>query len=455
MNLEDKIDQLFAIINGLNAKINSLEKKVTELEQENQALKDKYHKKNSTNSSVPPSKDENRIKPNQTLRKKTGKKSGGQKGHSGTYLRMHDTPDLIIEHKSKYCSCCGDILSAPHVIIARRQVVELPLIQATIKEHRQYAVQCACGQVNKAVFPKDASSPISYGNSIESMIGYLSVRQYMSMERISEHFAQVYNISLSQGTIANKLKSFAKKCLPIYEMIRSRIASAVVVGSDETGCVINGQNHWMWTWQNERMTFIAPSHTRGYQAIVDNFPNGFSNGILVSDCWAAQLKTPALKHQICLAHLLRELQYFIELGHERWSAKFQKLVDRALKLNRTILENPTISFAIQIQEIKETSFSLINQEIKAPKKLLALKKRLLKHSDSIWSFLDNSFVPPDNNSSERAIRNVKVKQKISGQFRSFNGARQFAIIRSVLDTINKNNGKIFNTLSDIAILEPE
>ena len=455
MSLENKIDQLFAKIDSLNEKVKTLENKVSDLEDENQVLKDKLHKKNSDNSSVPPSKDENRIKPNQSLRKKTGRKSGGQKGHSGTHLKMHDNPEIIIDHKSKYCTCCGDILSDHHELVAKRQVVELPPIQAIIKEHRQYQIQCVCGHINKAAFPKEASSPISYGNSIETMIGYLSVRQYMSMERISEHFAQVYNITLSQGTIANKLKSFTNKCLPIYEMIRSRIESSQVIGSDETGCVVNGQKHWMWTWQNERMTFIAPSYTRGYQAIIDNFPKGFVNGVLVSDCWAAQLKTPAVKHQICLAHLLRELKYFIELGHEKWSTEFKKLIHKALKLKRLILENTNTSFSNQIQEIKNAYSKLINQTIKAPKKLQALKNRLNKRSDSIWSFLENPSVPPDNNGSERAIRNVKVKQKVSGQFRSPKGARQFAIIRSVLDTVNKNDGRIFNTLSDIAILVPE
>jgi transposase len=462
VSLENKIDQLFKEISGLKESVNTLtrqnvilSKKVSELEGKNQTLTDKLHKKNSRNSSVPPSKDENRVKPNQSLRNKTGKKSGGQKGHSGKHLKLQDNPDEIIDHKSKYCTCCGDKLSDHQELVSKRQVVDLPPIQAIIIEHRQYKIECRCGHINKSAFPKAASSPISYGNTIETMIGYLSVRQYMSMERISEFFSQVYNTNLSQGTIANKINSFSSKCIPIYDLIRSRIETSLLVGSDETGCVVNGEKHWMWTWQNEKMTFIAPSKTRGYQAIIDNFPKGFVNGILVSDCWAAQLKTPAVKHQICLAHLLREIKYFVELGHEKWSAKFEKLIYKALKLRKSILENPNISFVNQKQEIKKTCSKLINQEIKAPKKLLALKKRLKKLSDSIWTFLENSFVPPDNNGSERAIRNIKVKQKISGQFRSSTGAQHFAIIRSVLDTINKNGGRIFNSFADIASLVPE
>lgn len=455
MNSEDKIDRLFTEVNSLKRTVKNLNIRVSELESENQALKDKLHKKNSSNSSLPPSKDENRVKPNQSLRKKTNRKSGGQIGHSGNHLKIYDNPDILIDHKSKYCACCGDLLIKHQELVAKRQLIDLPPRQAIITEHRQYKTQCICGHINKPAFPLEASSPISYGNSIEAMIGYLSVRQYMSMERISEHFSQVYNIDLSQGTVANKLKSFADKCHPIYDMIRSRIEYCSIIGSDETGCVVNGDKHWMWTWQNEQLTFIAPSNTRGYKAIIDNFPNGFVNGVLVSDCWAAQLKTPANNHQICLAHLLRELKYFIELGQEKWSAKFQKLIYKALKLKESIIENPNVSYANQIQEIKNTCAKLISQNIKAPKKLLTLKKRLKKLSDSIWIFLKNPLVPPDNNGSERAIRNVKVKQKVSGQFKSTQGAIQFAIIRSVLDTIIKNDAKCFNSLSDIANLVPE
>ncbi len=455
MNLEDKIIELFSIIDGLNKKVASLEKVVNTLKDENQYLKTKLHKKDSKNSSIAPSKDENRIKPNQTLRKKTGKKNGGQKGHPGSYLKMVSTPDAIVDHKSDYCCCCGKKLGNVYELVSTRQVIDLPPILATVKEHRQYKVQCNCGQMNKPEFPKEASSPVSYGTRVEAMIGYMSTRQYMSISRISEFFDQVFGMNISEGTVVNKLKSLATKCIPIYETIRERVSTSQVIGSDETGCVVNGKKHWMWTWQNENLTFITANTSRGYQAIQDNFPDGFVDAVLVSDCWAAQLKTPARKHQICLAHLLRDLQYFIELGKEKWSKKVQELIFRSLKLKEKILENLDKSYQKEIEEIIAVFTVLIHKNIEAPKKLLAFQKRLKKNSDAIWTFLYNPIVPPDNNGSERAIRNVKVKQKISGQFVTIHGAIQFAIIRSIIDTAIKNDAKVFHVLDNIAILVPE
>jgi transposase len=164
---------------------------------------------------------------------------------------------------------------------------------------------------------------------------------------------------------------------------------------------------------------IAASTCRCYQGILDNFPNGFPNTILVSDCWAAQLKTPILSKQICLSHIQRDLKYFIQSCKNRWSKRFLKLIYEALELKKHIIQNPS-----------------------------------MKHSYYLWTFLDHLDVPPDYNGAERAIRHVKVKQKVSGQFRSEKGAQQFAIIRSVYDEIRKNNGKAFDALSLVANFVP-
>jgi len=211
----------------------------------------------------------------------------------------------------------------------------------------------------------------------------------------------------------------------------------------------------MWTWQNTSLTYIAPSNNRGYKSILDNFPNGFPSAVLVSDCWAAQLKTKTLLKQICLAHIQRDLKFFIQSCKNRWSADFLQLIYKALKLKKLILHDVSIKYKDEIKKIKNDSEALLNQVAKGPKKLQALKNRLSKNAHSLWTFLDHINVPPDNNGAERAIRNVKVKQKVSGQFRSEKGAQQFAIIRSVYDTNRKNNGKAFNALAMIANYVPE
>jgi len=455
VNLEDKIDLLICEIVTLKAKVSSLEKENAQLKNKAISLECNLYRKNSSNSSTPPSKDENRIKPNQSLREKTGKKTGGQKGHKGTTLKMRNHVDEYLEHKHKYCTCCAQRLDDNQEVIGRRQVVDIPQITTIVTEHIIYGTQCNCGHQNTAKFPIEASCPISYGNNIETLIGYLSVRQYMSMERISEYLEQVCNLKLSQGTISNKLKSLANKCLPIYQEIKHRISTSKVVGADETGCVVNGEKHWVWTWQNKKLTYIAVSDTRGYRAITDNFSAGLPNSIIISDCWAAQLKTPCRLHQICLAHLQRELKYFIQSCKSKWCELFLKLIYQALTLKRIIIENPYKKYLSQIEQIKQSCLKMLAKKINAPKKLNALKNRLERLKESLWTFLDHYDVPPDNNASERAIRNVKVKQKVSGQFRSIHGANQFAVIRSVFDTINKNGGKVFLALQDIVNSQPE
>ena len=462
MNLEYKIDQLFGKIDILSKELSDvkqenldLKKEVVQLKEKVIILEGKLQRKNSTNSSIPPSKDENRVKPNQSLREKTGKKTGGQKGGKGTTLKMYNNVDHIIDHKLDFCTSCGEELVGTHEFIGKRQVVDIPPITPIVTEHRIYSTICQCGKEHTPNYPKEASAPISYGNSVEAAIGYLSVGQYMSMQRIAEFFDQVFNINLSQGTISNKLESLTKRCLPFYNLIREKLEQSKVAGADETGCVVNGKKWWMWTWQNTRLTYIAASDNRGYKSIADHFPNGLPNTILVSDCWAAQLKTPSFLKQICLAHIQRELKYFIQSNKNAWSKKFLKLIYTGLALKKEIQQHGSTKYLDQVQKIKNVSAKLLAQNIKGPSKLKTLKSRLIKHSQSIWGFLDYMDVPPDNNGSERAIRNVKVKQKVSGQFRSQKGAHQFATIRSVYDTIRKNNGKAFDALSLVANFVPE
>jgi len=455
VSLEDKIDELFGKINILNKRVLELENENFQLKEKVIILESKLQKKNSTNSSIPPSKDENRVKPNQSLRTKTGKKTGGQKGSKGTTLKMHVNVDTIVDHKMDFCTSCGEKLLGAQEFTGKRQVVDIPPIQAIITEHRIYKTTCQCGKDHTSSYPKDVSGPISYGNNIEATIGYLSVGQYMPMQRIAEFFEQVLNIKISQGTISNKLASLAKKCIPFYEEVKSRVETSKVVGADETGCVVNGKKWWMWTWQNTKLTYISASNSRGYQAILDNFPNGLPETILVSDCWAAQLKTPTRLNQLCLAHIQRELKYFIQSCSNWWSKRFLKLIYKALELKKDIMKGASINKQERIKKIQTDSTKLLCQIAKGPKKLQTLKNRLSKHAKSLWVFLDHIDVPPDNNGAERAIRNVKVKQKVSGQFRSEKGAYQFAVIRSVYDTIRKNNGKAFNALALVANFVPE
>lgn len=457
MGLQKKLDKLFHRLDKLEETVKVLKQDKANLSKENTHLRHEIKKlkaqlqpkKDSSNSSVPPSKDENRVKKNKSLRKSSGKKSGGQAGHKGTTLEITETPDIIYKNIPDKCHCCGLHLKSKADFIGKRQVIDVKFEPPQVTEYQIYGVKCSCGNISKSDFPKDVRSPISYGNNIEVLINYLSVRQYLSLERIEEFLHQVMGVKMSQGTIVNKLKSFKNKSLKAYEKIRKQVSNSAVVGADETGCVINGDKHWVWTWQTESQTFIAVSPSRGYVSVVNNFPEGFPNSTLVSDCWAAQLKTNAKNHQICIAHLQRELNYFIELRKEKWSPKFAKIIQKALSLKKRMTTKPSTKFKNKVNALIQQSKELIEQHVNGPPKLITLKNRLKKRFDCLWVFLNYFDVPADNNASERAIRNVKVKQKVSGQFKTIEGAIHFAVARSIVDTAIKNNANIFDEMVKI------
>lgn len=243
-------------------------KKVEDLTKEVAYLRDRLsgyeNPKNSRNSSVPPSRDENRTKKNQSLRKRSGKRPGGQRGHTGSTLEMTATPDHIIELRPQYCHGCGASLeNVPHVGQRVRQIVDIPPIKAVTTEYRSHGGQCDCGRVTVADFPKGVGSPISYGCNIEGLIGYFHARQYLPFARMGEMMNDVFNVGISEGGIHCLLNRFADRTTPFYETIRQRVSGSKVVGADETGVKVNGDKHWFWTWQTPKLTYIAHCATRG------------------------------------------------------------------------------------------------------------------------------------------------------------------------------------------------
>ena len=196
-----------ASIKLLIEKIAQLTKRVERLEHENTILREKLakyeHPKNSRNSSIPPSKDENRPKRNQSLREKSNRKPGGQKGHKGATLTMVEVPDEIKKLIPDYCNCCGnDLRETEALLVSKRQVVELPPIKPIYIEYQSYTRKCTCGYQQTGEYPPHVSNHIQYGSSVEAAIGYYSVYQYLPFKRMSEMFTHVFNLPISQGSPA-------------------------------------------------------------------------------------------------------------------------------------------------------------------------------------------------------------------------------------------------------------
>jgi transposase len=446
------------LIEQLFAEIKQLKERMSVLEKENTVLRKKLSKyenpKNSNNSSIPPSKDENRPLKTKSLRTKGGK-VGGQIGHKGTTLKMVENPDKVVDYVPDFCGGCGcDLQGVAQEFMGKRQVVDIPVIQPKYIEYRIYKKQCNCGHSTCSSYPQNVNASISYGANTESLVGYLFCRQYVPFHRMREFFNSTFHLPISEGGIHELLKRLTNKATPAYNLIKEKIEASKVVGADETGAKINGKKSWVWTWQNEKLTYIAPSYNRGFATIESNFENGFKNAVLLHDCWKSHFKTPALNHQLCTAHLLRELNYFIEVYKNPWAIKFRQLLLDSLQVKQKMKYKDYYTAHQSKIDIESRFEGLLEQKVDEKRADLAtFHKRITKYKGYLFNFLNYPDVPPDNNGSERAIRNIKVKQKISGQFKSFEGAMNFAMLRSITDTAIKNGQNVLGALFTIANLQ--
>ena len=409
-------------------------------------------KKDSNNSSLPPSKDENRPPRTSSLREKGNRKAGGQPGHEGKTLEMTDNPDEIVEHRACFCPECGkDVSNQPFEFFGKRQIIDIPTIKQVVTEHRVYRCMCTCGKIVKSDFPVGVDSPVRYGKNIETLIGYLSVRQYLPFKRLQEMLNDIFAVQISEGGLHWLLNRLASKGVDAYEMIRQNILHSRVIGTDETGVKINGKRHWFWTWQNNRATYIVASDNRGTTTINENMSGISKEAVLVHDCWKAHFQTPVKKHQLCTAHLERETKYLEERYKANWPIRFRTMLKNAHKLKKQLAPS-LYYYPSQLRTDLENELECLLKEPLDPnhKEMVSFQKRIIKYRDHVFTFLYHPDVPPDNNGSERAIRNVKVKQKISGQFKILNAAENFAILRSIIDTAIKNNQNVVGALNVIA-----
>jgi transposase len=446
------------LIKELLQRIEKLESEVIELRKENSYLWseiEKYkHPKNSNNSSVPPSKDENRPQRNKSLRVKSNKPVGGQQGHEGSHLAIQANPDKIENYIPGYCNQCGaDLSSVQEELAEKRQVIDLPIIVPICIEHHSYQRQCNCGYITKGSFPSTVNYPVQYGANTEAMISYLHTRQYLSFTRIQEFLNDAYGLSISEGGVHCLLKRFTAKALPFYKEIKQRIYNSDVVGTDETGVKVNEKKHWFWAWQNKKLTFIVHSTNRGIATIQHVFENGLPNSKLNHDRWASHFHCKCKGNQLCTSHLQRDFIYLEELYQSTWATSMKDLILQALELKKQMLpEDYRVPNKIR-DCIEEKLSELLEYPIEPTyKKAVTLQKSLLKKRNCILLFLYHLEVPPDNNGTERSIRNVKVKLKVSGQFKSEKGAQIYAINRSVIDTIIKSKQNVLNGLALIANL---
>lgn len=422
-----------------------LQEQIISLQEQKQLLK---NGRKSNTSSTPPSHDIGRSN-QKSLRTPSSRKTGGQPGHEGTTLQVKEIPDDVVEHRPNYCKQCGEALDTNEMtMVSRKQEIVLPPIIPQYVEHQSYACTCkTCGFVTTTELPEYLKANVQYGPTVSAWVAYLSVRQYLSYERIAEFMKGCCNIFLSEGTIDNMLKNLTEKAQPVYQKIQQRVELSPVVGGDETGVKINGKKGWLWTFQTPLLTFFVASVSRGFENINNFFKNGFPVSVYVSDCLPAQLKVASKAHQICISHLLRELNNFIDVFKCQWSINLKHLFQDALQLKSELHPEDYLSPNEKVFLIQSQLDELLHTEIlDKHKKVQIFINRLNKNHDSILTFLYHPKVPPDNNGSERSFRNAKVKMKVSGQFKTLAGAHRFAVLRSVVDTAIKNSQNVLEAL---------
>lgn len=396
--------------------------------------------KNSGNSSVPPSQESiaaRELRRTRSLRRPSGKPSGGQPGHKGSTLRTVSKPDNIITHEPEYCKCCGRPLAGiPHRKIRKTQTIDIKFVVETT-EDQYYEKVCGCGCVNNCDAP---NCRIKYGDNIRALVTYLNVVQCIPFKRTAELVSDLSGRRISEGTIQNILKKNSEKSDVAYEEIRKRIERSAVVGADETGAAVGKELHWNWIFQTDALTYVFQMKSRGQKAIDAKFPKGLPHSTLVTDRHRSYFNMNVKDHQVCLPHLLRNAEYLNELDTgQDWSRRFIHLIRHAIELRKSgvITQRKIKILNTKMEKLLGESLTHLDGEFES------FKKGVLKVKDYLFTFLSDPNVPYDNNASERGIRKIKIKQKVSGCFRTDGGADDFAKLHSIAETAMKNGNSKF------------
>jgi len=418
---------------------------------------------NSSNSGKPPSSDGLKKPPRvSSLREKSGRTTGGQKGHKGETLKQVAAPETIIDHFPSLCPQCGSSLSEPSSdgYIAR-QVFDLPEPRPlVVTEHRAHACRCGhCGERTRAAFPDGVTAPVQYGSRIAAFVVYLLHFQFLPEDRLTILMADLFGVTLSAATLARMSRSCATRVQTFVDEVAKQVKAAAVKHLDETGFRIGGKTQWLHVACTERLTFYRISPKRG--AVPEEVA-----GIVVHDHWKPYYTMTGVLHALCNAHHLRELQALVEIEKEPWASRMQRLLRRAchaanLARDRDRPLKPALIALFQRQYdailaegigyhegLPPLARAKPNRKGPQPRRtghnlLLRLKTR----KDDVLRFLSNPAVPFTNNLAEQAARMMKLRQKISGGFRSEQGAQDFTVIRSFIATARKQGWNIINALT--------
>lgn len=450
------MEHLLEIIAQQQAQIETLQARIVELEAR--------LAQNSMNSHKPPSTDipvkKPLIKP--ALPKIEGRKRGGQPGHPGRTLSMIDTPDTIIDHAPTHCPHCQAALTGPTQPVARRQVFDLPPPRLQVDEHRLMARTCRCGCRVLGQWPASVMAPVQYGPRLSAMSVVWNVDYRLPFAKVSQLWADLTGYAYNPATLCAAQQRLDEAIQPLEQHVRQQLTQAEVAHFDETSLRVAGQLQWLHVACNQAYTLLSVSKGRGQTALADNVFVACRNWT-VHDCYSSYLAHGQGKTALCGAHLVRELQALVEQG-KAWAKGLQTLLLDLYEATRAGPLSEAEGWGWRAQyahwcavgdgaELPPLAYygpdgGRLPQRCKRSK-ARSLLDRLVAHQGAVLAFAFEAGVPFTNNEAERALRPAKIKQKVSGGFRTEAGARTYARLAGFMATLRKQGRSLLEELTNV------
>jgi transposase len=466
-------------ISRLSGQVSELHSKLAELVAANQSLADRVAHleaelgRNSENSSKPPSQD--RTAPRQSraerraVQREANRRQGKQPGAPGAHLARR-IPDETLPHAPLACSACGSDLAEAEVVgEVVRQVLEIEKIVVRTTDHVAERRRCACGQLNVGSFPAEARAPVCWGPEVRALAIYLMDRQHLPLERTAELLADLLGAPVSTGFLVSLQLEAAERLAPFVTRLRQGLLASPVLHADETGTRVGTTKRWVHTLASNLLTLLVVHEKRGIEALQDIGLLSEYTGTLVHDGFATYELFDGLTHAQCAAHLARHLASVGRAAaFAHWCAEMTEilLVAKVASESAAAAGKSKASAGTR-RRIRARYDSCLNEAFgllppgAPPRRRFTggwlihereawnLATRLRLHKDDVLRLLDNTAVPADNNTAERALRMVKLHDKISGNFRSADGAAAFATIRSYLQTAALNGQNRLDVLRQL------
>lgn len=474
MTKDETIEQLLRQVNSLTETVAAQTDLIARLNQTIQELKEQLGK-NSQNSSKPPSSDGFKKPASKSLRKPSGKRAGGQHGHVGTHLAVIAEPDDIIRHMPSACEGClhFEMCRKTACVAEKRHVVDA-VVTVNVTEHQSLEIPICMmhGDTCRGEFPADIKAAVQYGENLQALSVALNTVGAVSVKRTHEILSGVFNIPIATGTISGMVKRCAGCLTDTVSKIKRKMTGAGLGHFDETGTRVDKKLWWVHDASNCEYTYLDISPKRGFAGMEQcGVLTGFQ-GTAMHDCWASYWNYPEVQHAVCCAHLLRELTGISE-NHpgQKWVPAFidlllemKKVKDKAVEKGKESLSyyhyhkfdqeyDELIEQARQENPLPETGEKKRGRKKKG--KILALVERLANYKASVCLFIHNFMVPFDNNQAERDLRMIKVKTKVSGCFRTEEGARDYLKIMSYVGTAHKQGYNAYEAIKNAISGNPD